>query len=105
MNAFLLRIFGLIFRAALLGLGLVFFASILVMALALLALWLARAAWARITGQPAKPWVFQINPKAHWSRFNRAPPWGQGTRYPADSGEVIDVQAKDVQKPDRRLKG
>lgn len=102
MNALLLRLFGLVFRALFLLLGMVFFASILVMALAFLVLWLARAGWAWLTGQPVTPWVFQINPKAHWSRFNRAPTWG---RTPTDAGEVIDVEAKDVHKPDPRLKG
>ncbi len=83
---------GLIVRLGLLLAGLVFFASVLAAALLLLSVWLVRALWARLTGQPVKPWVFA---------FNRRPPWQQGgagfgQRTPPQDDSVMDVQARDV---------
>jgi len=48
-------------RALLLLAGLVFFASVMLAAAFLLTLWLIRALWARVTGRPVTPWVFQMN--------------------------------------------
>ena len=88
------------FRAVLLIMGLVFFASLLLATVVLLALWAVRAAWARLTGRPVQPWVFQFKPKTHWNRFTRTPDWGRASK----SGEVIDIESREIKTPDKRLK-
>ena len=100
LNNILFRFFGLMFRAVLLVMGLVFFASLMVATLVLLALWAVRAVWARLMGRPVQPWVFQFKPKAHWSHFNRTPGWGRTS----ESGEVIDIESREIKTPDKRLK-
>lgn len=98
---FIDQIFQLLFRMAMLLAGLVFFASLLVVAGSLLGLWLLRALWARVTGQPVSPWVFKVDPRAQWNRFNRAP--GDGGAGRADSGngaDIEDVVARDIEPPD-----
>ena len=81
-------IFGVIFRVALLLAALVFLASLLVVALLLLSVWLGRALWARLTGQPVMPWTFQFNRQTVMDRFYRA----SGQRpFPPPDANVIDV--------------
>jgi hypothetical protein len=88
-------IFGFIFRVVLLLAGLVFMASLLAVALLFLVLWLLRALWARLTGQPVSPWTFQINRQAMMSRFYRSS--GQGASSARrDSSNVVDVEIKEV---------
>ena len=95
MADFVKSLLGLIVRVSLLLAGLVFFAGLLAAGMVLLLVWLIRSLWARLTGQPVKPWVFQ---------FNRRPPWqqqaGRGDGFgnsPASSrDDVVDVQATDV---------
>ena len=84
-------IFGLLLRALLLMMGLVFFLSVLAVALVLMAVWLLRALWARLTGQPQRPWTFQILRQAQWGRFYRA-----GRPGRADETVVIDVESRQV---------
>ena len=81
---------GLILRLGLLLAGLVFFASVLVVGLLLLAVWLLRTLWGKVTGQPTMPWMFQ---------FKRRPPW----QRPEHNGEaatsnadVVDVEVKRI---------
>ena len=95
------QIFRLVFRAAVLLAGLVFFSSLLVVAMLLLGLWLLRALWARLTGQPVSPWMFRVDPRAQWNRFNRrgdghaqdfgrAQKFGRAARPGPGSGPVAD---------------
>lgn len=124
LNNFIHQIFRLVFRAALLLAGLVLVGSLLVVAALLLGLWLVRALWARLTGQPVAPWVFRVDPRAQWNRFKRAsgsreqdigraaragsrPGYGDIT----DVSDVTDVVAREIephhpskdQAQDRRL--
>lgn len=93
-------IFGLLLRAVLVLVGLVFFASVLVAALLLLTVWLMRALWARLTGQPVPPWTFQIRRQAQWSRFYRASDSGRASgRGAADATDVIDVESRAIKLP------
>ena len=93
-------LFSLTLRAALVLLGLVFFASVLLTALLLLAFWLVRAGWGRLTGRSVPRWTFHVASRDRWNRFYRAsnrwtgPPGGGATA--ADAGDVIDVQAKEA---------
>lgn len=89
-------IFGLLLRALLLMMGLVFFLSVLAVALVLMAVWLLRALWARLTGQPQRPWTFQILRQAQWGRFYRAAGPGASGRSRVDDADVIDVEPKRI---------
>lgn len=79
----------LLLRAVLLFMGLVFLASLLVAAALLFVLWLLRAGWARLTGQPVQPLVFTVLRRTQWQRFYRAGP-------SASAAEVIDVESRQV---------
>lgn len=100
---FLIR---LIFRAALLLLGLVFFSSLLIVTAAVLALWSVRAVWARLTGRPVAPPVFHFNARQRWSQFNaKGDAWRAGSRsMQRDQGDVIDVEPRDIKTEDPKLK-
>jgi hypothetical protein len=88
------KVFGFVFRVVLVLVGLVFMASLFAAALLVLMVWLLRAAWARLTGQPVMPWTFQVNRQAMWNRFNRAP--GAGGARQRDESDVIDAEVKEV---------
>lgn len=98
-------IFAVIFRVVLLLAGLVFLASLLGAALLLLVVWLLRALWARLTGQPVVPWTFQINRQAMMDRFYRGP--GAGGAARRDDADVIDaevvevIEVKEIKPPER----
>lgn len=113
MQNFIHQIFRLVFRVALLLVGLVFASSLLVVGVLLLGFWLVRALWARLTGQPVAPWVFRVDPSAQWNRFKRAsgsrgqdigraarPKSGSGSgdiTEVADVTDVTDVVAREIE--------
>lgn len=84
-------VFKLLLRAVLLLMGLVFLASLAVTAVLIGALWLVRALWARLTGQPVQPLAFTLIRRAQWARFYRP-----GSAARADDAEVIDVPSRQV---------
>jgi len=89
-----MKLLGLVLRIGLLLAGLVIFVSLLAAGLVVLMLWLLRALWAKLTGQPISPWTFQVNRQALWQRFNQ-----RGFGQPVASAwadNVVDVQAQDV---------
>ena len=91
----LLKLLGFVVRVGLLLAGLVFFASLLAAGLVVLIIWLMRALWAKLTGQPVSPWTFQVNRQAVWQRFNQdgiGQPGGAATKH----DNVVDVEAADV---------
>ena len=94
---------GVVVRVVMVLAGLIFLASVLVMALILLGVWLLRALWAKLTGQPVNPWTFQVNRQAMWNRFYRPPAYGQGpgqgTEQRRDDADVIDVEPKAIKPP------
>lgn len=85
-----------VLRLVLLAAGLVFAASLLVVLLLLTTVWLLRAGWARITGQPVTPWVMRVDPRAGWRRATRSRP------QRATPADVTDVEVKDVVVKDPR---
>lgn len=105
MNEFLKTMVNLLVRVAMLAAGLFFLASVLVMALVLLGVWLLRAVWAKLTGRPVNPWKFQVNRQAMWNRFYRPPGSGrgagpvQGAAQRRDDADVIDVEPKAIKPP------
>ena len=109
MKNFVYQIFRLVFRISLLLAGLVFVACLLAVAVLLLGLWLVRALWARLTGQPISPWVFRVDPRAQWDRFHRGPGKreqdlgraarpgsGQMTGVTPNVADVTDVVAREI---------
>jgi hypothetical protein len=99
-------VLGLILRLGLLLAGLVFFASLFVMAIVLLMLWLARALWAKLTGQNVHPWVFKMSGRPPWQRsgFPGAPPSQADNvvdaevRVRPEEADVTDVQPKRIER-------
>lgn len=105
-----------VFRAVLLLVGLVFSASLALAMLLLVAVWMVRAAWARLTGQPVRPWVMRFDPRAGFERFRSAAERsakpsaadvanararGESARAPVprgDVGDVTDVRARPVSR-------
>ncbi|OUL99959.1 hypothetical protein [Variovorax sp. JS1663] len=59
-------------RVVLFLLGLVFAASLAVAVLVLAAVWGLRYGWARLTGQPVRPWVMRFDPRHGFDRFRAA---------------------------------
>ena len=92
-------IFGVAFRVVMLLAGLVFFASLLVAVLLLLALWLVRSLGARLTGQAVVPWTFQVDRQAMWKRFYGTPERSRASQR--DDANVVDVQPKEIKFPER----
>lgn len=101
LNDFLRTVVSLIVRVAMLVAGLIFLASVLAMALILLGVWLLRAIWAKLTGRPVNPWVFQMDRQAMWNRFYRPPGQGHGPGQTAaqrrEYADVIDAEVMDVE--------
>ncbi|HEY5582633.1 MAG TPA: hypothetical protein VIK56_15995 [Rhodoferax sp.] len=89
-------IIGFFVRMALLLAGLIFMASLLAVALLVLLLWLLRALWAKLTGQPVSPWTFQVNRQAMWQRFYRPP--GRDAASGRDDSDVIDAEVKEIKE-------
>lgn len=97
MSDVLLKLLGFVVRVGLLLAALVFFASLMVAGFVILALWLLRALWAKLTGQPVSPWTFQVNRQAVWQRFNQGGFGRQGGTGGAPSQDnVVDAEVKEV---------
>ena len=94
MSDVILKLLAVVLRVGLLLAGLVFFASLMVAGLLVLLVWLLRALWAKLTGQPVVPWTFQMNRQAAWQRFYQQ---AQGPRrQAANADNVVDAEATDV---------
>ncbi|MRD45935.1 hypothetical protein GHT07_01485 [Caenimonas koreensis DSM 17982] len=86
---------GFVLRVLLLLAGLVFAASLAIAFVLLVALWIVRSAWARLTGQRAAPFVMRVDPRGGFnSVMKRAPLAGRGTRAPGAADDVTDVEVK-----------
>jgi hypothetical protein len=93
-------ILSLVLRVLAVIAGLVFAASLAVVAVLALSFWGLRAAWARLTGRPVAPFAVRINPLGAWSRGMRSA--GAASRTPrADvvggrlrTADVTDVTPK-----------
>lgn len=103
-------------RLILFLMGLVFAASLAVAVLLLAAVWGLRYAWARLTGQPVRPWVMRFDPRHGFDRFRAAARPAEPTaadvagarargeaadspvRLRDRSGNVTDVQARPVSR-------
>ena len=106
MNDFVARLVRFVLRLLLVGVALVFAASLLVVVMLLASAWGVRAMWARLTGRPVTPWVMRVNPGAGWQSVFRAGERWQPRARAAAPGEppargrpdlldVTDVQVKE----------
>ncbi|MDD2924560.1 hypothetical protein [Rhodoferax sp.] len=93
MTNVLLKLLGWVVRLGLLLAGAVFFVSLLAAGLLVLAVWLLRALWAKLTGQPVSPWTFQMKRQAAWQRFYPHGPAQPGNATP---GKVVDAEVTDI---------
>jgi len=96
LDNFIKNLFTLMFRLVLMAAGFIFIASLMAAGLLLMAVWLLRALFARLTGRPVTPWAFQMNRQAVWSRFYKAP--GQTSEANHRSADVIDAEVKEVKE-------
>lgn len=97
----LLRIFFLLLA---LSLGALFFGFFLMLAVGLALVWGGRRLWAKVTGKPVEPWVFQFDPRAGFRRaygsvWSKAPPSASARRYTPDGrltrqDDITDVTPK-----------
>ena len=104
-------------RLVLFLVGLVFAASLAVAVLLLAAVWGLRYGWARLTGQPVRPWVMRFDPRGGFDRFRAAArpaepsaadvaaarARGQAADSPvrlSDPARVTDVEARPVSRND-----
>ncbi len=102
-------------RLVLFFVGLLFAASLAVAVLLLAAVWGLRYGWARLTGQPVRPWVMRFDPRHGFDRFRAAArpaeptagdvaaarARGEAADSPVrarDPGAVTDVQARPVSR-------
>lgn len=93
MNDFFKLLASWVFRLSLLAAALIFLLGLLFAASVLLVLWLLRALWAKLTGQPVQPWVFKMHQSDLWQRAYRASAPGARGRPTAD---VIDAEVKEI---------
>jgi hypothetical protein len=93
-------VFGILLRLFVIAAGLVFAASLAVVFAAVLAFWLLRAGWARLTGRPVSPFVVRVDPRGGFDRmYRRASAPGRAPRASAAGagrvvGDVTDVEPK-----------
>jgi hypothetical protein len=92
-------VFNFLLRVVLLAAGLVFAASLALMALVLLALWGVRAVWCKLTGQPINPFVVRMRPGAGFGTVFRPRPSAPADARPTKPGrvgmdDVTDVEPK-----------
>ncbi len=81
------KFFVFLLRLVLMLAGLLFAASLVVVALSLVALWGLRYLWAKLTGQPVLPFVMRVDPRDGFNRMYRARQQ-QGART-ADDGPTV----------------
>jgi hypothetical protein len=88
MNTFL----SIVLRLFVVAAGLVFAASLAVVFAALVAFWLLRAGWARLSGRPVMPFVMRVDPRGGFDRmYRRAGEPGRTPRASAAGRAVADV--------------
>lgn len=95
-------ILNFLLRAVLVAASLVFAASALVLSVALLGVWAARAAWLRLTGRPARPFAMGRGGRAmdEWLRRARATAASRTPR--ADAADRLGRRVGDVTDVDPR---
>ena len=102
-------VLGFVLRLGLLLAGLVFVATILMLAGLMLVLWMVRALWATLTGKPVSPWKFEVHRMRDWQRFYRGSRKtdnthetdGSSSARDRQQADVVDVEIKRLDERDR----
>lgn len=103
LNELLATVVSWTLRIAVVLAGLVFFASLLVVAAIAALLWGARMLWAKLTGKPVVPFAFKMNPASGWTTVYRST--ARWTAKTADRGaasarpaviDVTDVEPREI---------
>ena len=81
-------------RLILLAAGLLFAASLALAFMLMLSVWMARAAWAKLTGRPVRPFIIRIDPRAGFERMYRGA--GQGRATPRSGAGRSRQHAADI---------
>lgn len=82
-----------VLRLLLIAAGLVFAASLLVVMLVLVSIWLLRLLWAKLTGQTVAPFVMRMNPRYGFEQVFRHARQGESAPK-REVQDVTDVQPK-----------
>jgi hypothetical protein len=81
-------------RVVLLFMGLLFAVGLAVAALVMVAMWMVRTGWARLTGKPSMPWtamfINRFDPRTGFERFRAA----AATRGGPSAAEVASARAR-----------
>lgn len=94
------KLLGFLVRLLLVVVGLLFAASLAMAFVLMLGLWSVRAAWARLTGRPAAPFVVRIDPRGGFERMYRQArrqepsSTSDSVRRRPESADVTDVEPK-----------
>ncbi len=89
-------------RLLVVAMGAVLFLSLLVAAAIVALAWGVRALWARLSGQPATPWVMRMDPRHGWNTVYRSTArWTAHTAEQARSAasrrlDVTDVEPREI---------
>jgi hypothetical protein len=93
----------LLVRVLLVAAGLFFALVLSCLFVLVLAVWLLRAGWAKLTGRPVTPFVMRKGPRQAFEEMMRRGPGPQASRTPRSdaaagfarpSGDVTDVEPK-----------
>lgn len=93
---------NLLLRVLLVLAGAVLAASVAAAGLVVFALWGLQAAWARLLGRPAAPFIARMHPFGAFGGMMRRAPQPAGTRTPradAVSGRIADVTDVEAKEP------
>ncbi|RQO82065.1 hypothetical protein [Acidovorax sp. FJL06] len=94
MNEFVAGVLRLLLRVVVIAMGLVLFASLVVAALVLALVWMLRAGWARLTGQPVTPWAMRMDPRTGFRTvFRSTERWSSGRRGAAPAADDTSDEA------------
>jgi hypothetical protein len=99
-------IFNFLIRLVLVAAGLVFAASLVLIAVVLMLLWGVRAVWCKLTSQPINPFVVRMSTRTGFGNVFRSRPGQPEQDNPAKSkrvsiDDVTDVEPKDLNRPPR----
>lgn len=86
-------------RGALALIALTLFCFLLLIALLWAAIWLVRALWAKLTGQPLAGWTLRVDPRQGWHHVMRQQP--NRVRTPTETAETVDVGPRRLRGPFR----
>ena len=90
-------VFRLLLRLVLLAAGLVFAASLLLVALLFFALWMLHAVWARLTGRTVQPFVWRMHARPGFGNVFRPRSGADPAQEPGPTGPVGRRQLPDIE--------